>query len=201
VSRGWWVLGAVALGVGVAAVALAGEDLPEPHNEPEGSPEEGTMPTARGALPERPGQFFKWSEVEKSSTAVKLSIPNKPTDDAAWAAVDLTLAVLDPLRKHLGVPVRPTSWYRSPALNKAIGGARNSDHMRGRAVDIVADGYTAVQLARIVRSLGLPVDQGIGYGDAPHLHLSHRPGSNRGEWLWYPTHQSKSQPWTSALVA
>ena len=44
--------------------------------------------------------------------------------------------VLDPLREWYGKPIRVTSGYRCPALNKAVGGVKNSQHMDGEAADI-----------------------------------------------------------------
>ena len=44
--------------------------------------------------------------------------------------------ILEPLRKHTKEPVIISSGYRSPQLNRAIGGARQSDHMTGKAADI-----------------------------------------------------------------
>jgi len=44
--------------------------------------------------------------------------------------------ILEPLRKHTKEPVIISSGYRSPQLNRAIGGARQSDHLQGKAVDI-----------------------------------------------------------------
>lgn len=47
-------------------------------------------------------------------------------------------AVLDPLRERWGKPIKVNSGYRCPALNKAIGGAAQSQHTKGEAADIVA---------------------------------------------------------------
>jgi len=44
------------------------------------------------------------------------------------------------LREHLNRPIRITSGYRSPAHNKAVGGARNSQHTLGKAADIQVKG-------------------------------------------------------------
>jgi len=43
--------------------------------------------------------------------------------------------ILDPLREKVGA-IRITSGYRTPAYNKQIGGATNSQHCKGEAVDI-----------------------------------------------------------------
>lgn len=49
---------------------------------------------------------------------------------------NLCTDVLEPLREHVRQPVLISSGYRSPELNKAVGGARNSQHMLGEAADI-----------------------------------------------------------------
>jgi hypothetical protein len=44
--------------------------------------------------------------------------------------------VFEPIRQFYGLPLSVTSFYRSPALNKAVGGSRYSQHMKGEAIDI-----------------------------------------------------------------
>lgn len=49
----------------------------------------------------------------------------------------LTLAKeLDKIREAWGKPIIVTSWYRPAAVNKSVGGAKNSQHLYGAAVDI-----------------------------------------------------------------
>jgi uncharacterized protein YcbK (DUF882 family) len=58
---------------------------------------------------------------------------------------------LEDIRRYWGRPVTILSGYRSPKYNKAIGGAKNSFHMKGMAADIViaktsaSDVYTALE--------------------------------------------------------
>jgi len=52
------------------------------------------------------------------------------------------LAVLELVRQVTGKPVTITSGYRSPAHNKAVGGAPRSKHILGIAADITVEGYT-----------------------------------------------------------
>lgn len=47
-----------------------------------------------------------------------------------------TLRVLEGVRTHFNQPVTITSAHRCAARNKAVGGASNSQHLRGRACDI-----------------------------------------------------------------
>lgn len=87
---------------------------------------------------ERLSPHFSLSELVRSDTAVRRGIDNMPP-----AAVLLNLRrVLAPglerVRAVLGVPMQITSGYRSPALNAAVGGAKNSQHLLGLAADFVA---------------------------------------------------------------
>jgi zinc D-Ala-D-Ala carboxypeptidase len=60
--------------------------------------------------------------------------PDLPT---SGERMDKRLVVfLDLLRSYLGRPVIITSGYRTEAHNKAVGGAANSAHLRGKAADI-----------------------------------------------------------------
>lgn len=154
-------------------------------------------PATPAALEGRPGEYVSWTEVTRSSTAAKLGIPNELTAAAKDNVVWLATSVFDPLRRAIGRPLKVSSWYRSAKVNKAIRGASTtSRHLTGEAVDVMADGLTAKQLAALVLALGLPFDQLIGYGDAPHLHIGRRREGDRQQVLWYPTHGSKSQPWS-----
>jgi len=73
---------------------------------------------------------------------------------------------LQVLRDYLGVPVRITgSGYRTPSHNKKVGGAKNSQHLPAKAADINADGFTPVQLAKVIEKLiaeGKMTEGGIG---------------------------------------
>jgi uncharacterized protein YcbK (DUF882 family) len=60
---------------------------------------------------------------------------------------------LQVLRDELGKPIKINSGYRSPAHNKKIGGVRNSQHVKGKAADIVVTGLTPTQLAAVIFKL------------------------------------------------
>ena len=59
------------------------------------------------------------------------------------------------LRDHTRRKVFFNSAYRSPAHNKAIGGATNSLHVKGMAADIVIDGMTPIEVASLAHDIGL----------------------------------------------
>lgn len=71
------------------------------------------------------------------------------TDGSQVVFVDEYLvSILDMLRNRVGKPVKITSGYRTPARNKAIGGAKYSYHMRGMAADIRIEGMNGREIAK-----------------------------------------------------
>ncbi len=82
---------------------------------------------------------FVLAEFVTSQEAERKGIDNTPSDEVVANLTALCEKVLEPLRQMLG-PVRVSSGYRSPALNTAIGGAKNSQHLTGHAADISING-------------------------------------------------------------
>lgn len=80
--------------------------------------------------------YFKLSELVYSETAIRHGLDNNPSDGVVDNLELLVKKVLDPLRKEFGRPILVTSGYRCPALNRLVGGTKNSAHIMGRAADI-----------------------------------------------------------------
>ena len=79
---------------------------------------------------------FRLSEFTRSDTVKRLGIENECSSvEQVLNLAYLCHMVLQPLRDRFG-PIRITSGYRCPELNKAVGGVKNSRHMRGEAADI-----------------------------------------------------------------
>lgn len=129
------------------------------------------------------GEFFTWGEFVRADVT---SLP----EGVAQRLVVLVATVLDPLRTHLGKPIRVTSGYRTPEHNTRIGGSRNSAHMRGEAADIAVRGIDAHAIMGALRLLDVDLDQAIAYAPSRggHVHVGiARPGvAPRRQWLWAP---------------
>lgn len=83
---------------------------------------------------------------------------------------------LQKLRDHLGLPIKIASGYRCPAHNKAIGGAKRSQHILGKAVDIDISNLSVGAQYRLIQLIfGLGVFKGIGIGKGK-LHIDVRSG-------------------------
>ena len=79
---------------------------------------------------------FRLSEFTRSDTAKRLGIENECSSvEQILNLAYLCHMVLQPLRDRFG-PIRITSGYRCPELNRAVGGVKNSQHLRGEAADI-----------------------------------------------------------------
>ena len=75
-------------------------------------------------------------EATKSVTALRLGIDNTPDGDTLNNMKLVAEKVFEPLRDWVGGPIKINSFYRSPALNEAIGGSTRSQHCKGQAMDI-----------------------------------------------------------------
>ncbi len=85
-------------------------------------------------------RFITYEEATISQTAVRKKISNIPSDIELLNMEFVALNIFDKVREHFGVPLRVSSFYRSPKLNKAVGGAKTSQHMKGEAIDMQGTG-------------------------------------------------------------
>ena len=76
------------------------------------------------------------SEGVNSYTAKRKGIENIPDEYQITNMYILAHKVFEPLREWVGGPIKINSFFRSPELNKAIGGSSKSQHCEGRAMDI-----------------------------------------------------------------
>jgi len=79
---------------------------------------------------------ISYKEAVKSNTALRRGIDNTP---GAYEQQNMEIVaekIFEPLREWVGGPVKINSFYRSPKLNKAIGGSSRSQHCEGRAIDL-----------------------------------------------------------------
>ncbi len=91
---------------------------------------------------------FNVSEAEKSQTAIRQGIDNS-VPKALYENLKLVANnILEPIRDEYGEPFSPQSWHRCLELNNFIGGAENSFHLLGLAVDIELLGWDNADFAK-----------------------------------------------------
>lgn len=103
---------------------------------------------------------FSLEELTASSKAKALKIDNTPSPEILENLKALALA-LEMIRSVCGKPLKISSGYRCPALNKAVGGASSSQHVNGYAADFTADGLTPRQICEKIIAAGIHLDQTI----------------------------------------
>lgn len=105
--------------------------------------------------------FFTWEEATVSQEATRRGIDNSvPT--SLRANVERMAYLMDDIRLKVERPIIVSSWYRCPALNKAIRGSKSSAHMKGLAVDCICpDLGSPLKFAETIAALMLvePYDQ------------------------------------------
>ena len=79
---------------------------------------------------------ISYKEAVRSETAKRLGISNKPKKEHIENMELIAEKIFQPLREWVDHPIRINSFFRSPELNKAIGGSGKSQHCHGQAIDI-----------------------------------------------------------------
>ena len=128
---------------------------------------------------ERLSEHFSWEEALSSAAAKGSGIKNVP-DHKVTGNIMVTACKLEEIRKVVG-PLVISSWFRCAELNKLVGGAVNSAHMSGYAVDMHSNSMSPLVLCKRIVEAGIEFDQIIHeYGS--WCHISFDP-QNRGQVL------------------
>lgn len=95
---------------------------------------------------------------EEELTRTDTGLPNVP-NGVQWAnLVRLVADILEPYREIVG-PLKINSAFRSPEVNKAIGGVPTSQHMKGEAADTVPLYMGLEDAFKAVKASDIPFDQ------------------------------------------
>lgn len=120
---------------------------------------------------------FSYFELTKSDYAMRHGLKNEPPVDIL-ANLRRTAQYMELVREVLSnKPIHITSGYRSPIVNVAVGGTRNSAHCLGYAVDFVCPSFgTPYDVCRrLSTEVPLQYDQLIHeYGSWTHISFDPR---------------------------
>lgn len=81
-------------------------------------------------------------EATHSAKAVENKVSNIPTEVELEAMQLVAEKLFEPLREWYNKPIKVNSFYRNKETNKLVKGAKNSNHLRGQAIDITAGSKT-----------------------------------------------------------
>ena len=133
------------------------------------------------------GLNFKISELIHSDTSIKYNINNMPDVNSLDSLLNLIFYCLQPIRDKIKKPMVITSGYRSLEVNRLVGGATNSQHRTGQAVDFKISGMTPRQIVDFIKKSGIEYDQLIEEysNNTSWVHISYNKGKNRKQTLLY----------------
>lgn len=87
-------------------------------------------------------KYLTLAEGIKSQTAIRKGIDNNPDADQLENMKHVATEIFDKVREFVKGPLNASSFFRSKALNSAIGGSSvTSQHMKGEAIDIDCDTF------------------------------------------------------------
>jgi hypothetical protein len=119
-------------------------------------------------------EYFTIQELCASKVAILQKIDNLPPPEVKVKLRTLIQNVLNPVREIWGKAILVNSGFRSPILNKAIGGAVNSQHIKGEAADITTGSKEGnKKLFDMIIASEINFDQLIDESKYSWLHISY----------------------------
>lgn len=132
---------------------------------------------------ERISKHISFDEATKSITAIRRGIFNKPGEVELANMKLVAEKCFEPLREWYGKPIKINSFYRSKALNTAVGGSSRSQHISGEAIDIDAGSREENKKLFDWLNKNVEYDQLINEYDYSWVHISYRKNNNRNQVL------------------
>ena len=124
---------------------------------------------------------FTWEDVTETNTGIENNLPDALRDNAQRQA-----ELLESCRVFVG-PLRVNSWYRSSAVNKAVGGEKTSYHQDALATDVVPHGD-------VFKAFKMLVAAGLDYDKIIYE-------KRNSEWIHIQSPQPHREPRRQAFTA
>lgn len=108
--------------------------------------------------------------LEELSSTSHRELDNTPSPAVVDVLRDTALR-MEAVRSLLGdAPIHVNSGYRSPAVNKAVGGVADSAHLTGHACDFIAPSFgDPIDICKHLAASALQFDQVIEEGTWVHI--------------------------------
>lgn len=117
------------------------------------------------------------------STVTSTGLDNEPVSAEHIANIFNTAHNMEIVRAILGrKPIKINSWYRSPAVNKAVGGVPNSEHALGAAVDFTCASFgTPYEICRTLVQYAHVLNYNQLIYEGTWVHISFPPDGTKGK--------------------
>ena len=104
-------------------------------------------------------KHFSLEELTVSQAAERSGLSNQPTPEVL-DNLTYTATQMEVVRDLLGTSIVVNSAYRSPEVNKLVKGAKNSQHVEGKAVDFISPSFgTPRQIVEKIKGSNIVYDQ------------------------------------------
>lgn len=129
------------------------------------------------------------ADATASQTAARNGLKNQPTPAIIAVMKATANGIFEPLWYASDGQIRISSFYRSEAVNAAVGGSKTSQHVKGEAMDLQGTGkMTNGKLYKLVKATLKTWDQLINEypdakGEGAWIHVSLRKSGNRKQEL------------------
>jgi zinc D-Ala-D-Ala carboxypeptidase len=152
-------------------------------------------------LEHRLSPHFTLAELTVSQTAERAGLRNVPVG-TALANLERLALFLEQVRALLfNAPILVSSGYRSPQVNRRVGGAPTSAHTKGLAADFIAPRYGRPKaIAEAIRDSALPFDQLIHEGTWVHLAIAPAGQAPRRSVLTAVFHRGQPTQYLQGIV-
>jgi hypothetical protein len=114
---------------------------------------------------------FSLAELTVSETAERLGLNNQPASRQHIANLRGLANTMELVRALWARPVTIISAYRSPAVNRAVGGVPTSHHADGLAADFRVEGIDGQDVAEVIAASAIKFDQLIWYRPSGAVHI------------------------------
>jgi hypothetical protein len=132
---------------------------------------------------ENVSKHITYNEATISPTSLRFGIQNTPTDAQLFSMRMVADACFEPLREWYGKPIKINSFFRCTLLNEKVGGAKNSQHAKGEAIDMSAGSKEENKKLFDWCKANLKYNQLINEYDYSWVHISFSQGQNRNQTL------------------
>ena len=97
-------------------------------------------------------EHFTFYEMTDSKKHPELVEENRVSAQAYLKQLKYVASTLEEIRVVLGVPMKVTSGFRNPPLNKAVGGSTTSGHGKGLCVDFIPIGMAVNDVFELIQA-------------------------------------------------